>query len=82
MITWDDMFKKMGELINLDKYTSYNFYNAYFMDNGKSITLPEAKLLDKMCKCPVPLFVKELVVLHILIMLGTEFPKTLSSFGQ
>ena len=59
MMTWDDMFKKMGELINLDKYASYNFYNAYFMDNDKSITLPEAKLLDKMCpKVSMPLFVK------------------------
>ena len=59
MMTWHDMFKKMRELINLDEYASYTFYNAYFMNNDKSLKLPEAKLLDTMCsKVSAPLFIE------------------------
>ena len=58
MRTWHDMFKKMEESTNLDEYAAYTFYNAYFMDNDRSLKLPEAKLLNTMCsKVSMPLFV-------------------------
>lgn len=57
MITWHDMFKKIGELIHLDMYASYAFYNTYFFDSDEH--LPEAKLLKAMCpKISMPLLVK------------------------